>query len=409
MACHPGEKNENHTPSTVATTPAAPSDSAVKGTFGYDAAFLKKHGSVVELTDASGQQKVLVSPALQGRVMTSTLAGNGGQSFGWVNYDFIAAGKSQAHINPYGGEDRFWLGPQGSQFSVYHKKGQPLTLDYWQTPAPLDSELFAVKTQADSQSVAMEKSFSVENYAGTRFDLKVTREIRLLSPAEMQPLFAINPADSVTYVAFQSRNVLTNTGKEAWSKDKGLLSIWILSMLTATPQTTVVVPLKAGAGKAVNAGYFQAMNADRFVEKPAAAFYKADANYFSKIGVAPARAKDVFGSYDAQHQVLTLVKFSFNARDKDYVKSLFEVLKDPYAGDVINAYNDGEPQPGAGKLGNFYELESSSPAKALRPGEQLSHTHTIVHLQGKEEVLNAIAQKQLGVTLADIRTAFSSK
>src|SRR5687768_15076637 len=48
-------------------------NNAAKGTFGYDAAFLKQHtGKVLELTDALGRSKVLVSADYQGRVMSST-------------------------------------------------------------------------------------------------------------------------------------------------------------------------------------------------------------------------------------------------------------------------------------------------------------------------------------------------
>ena len=36
--------------------------------------------------------------------------------------DIIASGKTQPHINVYGGEDRFWLGPEGGQFSIFFAK-----------------------------------------------------------------------------------------------------------------------------------------------------------------------------------------------------------------------------------------------------------------------------------------------
>ena len=69
-------------------------------------------------------------------------------------------------------------------------------------------------------------------------------------------------------------------------------------------------------------------------------------------------------------------------------------------------YNDGPPQPGAKQLGKFYELESSSPALALKPGASATHRHETVHLQGAEKQLEAIARAALGVGLEDIKTAF---
>jgi hypothetical protein len=94
-----------------------------KGTFGYDLNFLKKyHKDLVLLEEEGTGAKVIVLPAYQGRVMTSSAQGNEGISFGWVNHEFIAAEKAVEHFNVFGGEERFWMGPEGGQFSIYFKK-----------------------------------------------------------------------------------------------------------------------------------------------------------------------------------------------------------------------------------------------------------------------------------------------
>ena len=54
-------------------------------TFKDDADFLRQHVEVIELSDAQGMAKVLLVPAWQGRVMTSTARGDAGLGFGWVN------------------------------------------------------------------------------------------------------------------------------------------------------------------------------------------------------------------------------------------------------------------------------------------------------------------------------------
>ena len=62
MSCNDASQQTNATADTA----------AVKGSYAYDADFLKKHTTgVVELTGSNGQSKVLLSAALQGRVMTS--------------------------------------------------------------------------------------------------------------------------------------------------------------------------------------------------------------------------------------------------------------------------------------------------------------------------------------------------
>ena len=96
--------------------------SAQSTTFGDDVAFLKAHADLIVLTDATGAAKVALAATWQGRVLTSTAAGDGGPSFGWINRELIASGQVQPHINVFGGEDRFWLGPEGGQFSIFFAK-----------------------------------------------------------------------------------------------------------------------------------------------------------------------------------------------------------------------------------------------------------------------------------------------
>jgi len=113
----------------------------------------------------------------------------------------------------------------------------------------------------------------------------------------------------------------------------------------------------------------------------------------------------VLGSYSAAGQLLTIVRFSKPAGAKRYVNNLWEVSKDPYGGDVSNAYNDGPVEPGKPSLGGFYELESSSPAAALAPGQRLVHTHETYHFTGPREALSTLAVKVLGVSLKDLESA----
>lgn len=94
----------------------------------------------------------------------------------------------------------------------------------------------------------------------------------------------------------------------------------------------------------------------------------------------------------------------------DYVNSMWQAEQgQPYGGDVANSYNDGPPAPGGAPLGPFFELESSSPAAALAPGEALTHVYTTVHVTGPREALDGLAKAALGVNLAAIEGAFSAE
>jgi hypothetical protein len=376
-------------------------------TFGDDTAFLEKHGGIIVLSDKQGMAKVAVSPAWEGRVMTSTAGDDDGISFGWINRDLIASGKILPHINTFGGEDRFWLGPEGGQFSIFFAKGAKFDLADWFTPAPLDTLPFKVASQNRTEATFTSK-FTVTNYSGTRFDVIVKREVRLLKPAAAWKKLGVAAVEGVSLVAYETDNKITNDGKDAWTKETGLLSIWILGQFNPSSSTTIVVPIKSGPesdlGVKVTSDYFGAVPGERLVVKDAVIFFSGDGKFRSKIGVNPKRSKALLGSYDADNKVLTLVQFNQPADRTDYVNSLWKLQDDPFCGDAINSYNDGPPAPGAKPLGPFYEMESSSPGAALTPGQSLSHVRRTIHLSGPDSALNAIALGTLGVSLDDIKT-----
>jgi len=379
-------------------------------TFGEDLAFLRKHTDVVLLQDKSGAAQIAVVPAYQGRVMTSTAGGARGSSFGWVNHELIASGKVQPHINVYGGEDRFWLGPEGGQFSIFFAPGEPFDLDHWFTPAVIDTQPFDVISKTTDRLVCR-RQFHLTNYSGTQFSLEVTREVRLLGAGEVLQPLGLKLPPKVKAVGFESVNTVRNTGDAPWTKPAGLLSIWILGMMNASPTTTVVVPFEPGPesslGPVANDSYFGKVPPDRLVITNGVLFFSADANYRSKIGIPPQRAKPMLGSYDAANRALTLVQFTLPKGATDYVNSMWQLQDQPFRGDTVNSYNDGPPKPGASQLGKFYELETSSPALALGPNETATHVHRTLHLQGPEEQLDPIARAALGVGLREINTALT--
>ena len=208
-------------------------------------------------------------------------------------------------------------------------------------------------------------------------------------------------------MGYQSDNKLTNLSRISWSKDTGLLSLWVLGQFESTPQTTIVLPFRPGStaalGIPVTTDYFGTVPADRIAVKPDVVFFKADSNYRSKLGLSPQRAKGVLGSYDAQNHVLTIVQYSQPSGPAEYVNSAWKIQEDPYKGDVANCYNDGPPSPGKPQLGHFYELESSSPAEVLKSHETVEHTQRTIHFVGTEQQLDAISRAILGVELEAVR------
>jgi hypothetical protein len=373
--------------------------------YGYNRDFLKKYTEIIELKD-SGSAIVLI-PAWQGRVMTSTSEGDTGFSFGWINHNHIASGKILPHINAYGGEERIWLGPEGGQFSIFFSKGKSFVFENWQTPAFLDTNPFELISVTDT-SVLFGSNIRTENYSGTTFILRLEREVILLTEKEINNQTALD-VKGLHYVAYKSVNKIINNGDKAWKKETGLLSIWMLGMFNPSPSVIVVIPVKQGDdnsfGPKVNDNYFGKISGDRLKVSGDHIFFRADGKSRGKIGIPPLRSTGIMGSYDSDNKILTLLICRPAKGKSEYVNSSWQIQKDPFSGDALNSYNDGPLEDGT-QMGPFYELEASSPAVGLKPGESLDHIQYTLHLTGDLNKLDEVSRKVLGVSLEDIRSAF---
>lgn len=379
--------------------------------FSADLAFLKDNANALVLTSPDGKGQVIVAPGMQGRILTSTTDGK--SSYGWINYALIESGSRQKHINAFGGEDRFWLGPEGGQYSIFFKPGEPMDLAHWQTPEPIDwGSWDVVSTQPER--LEMVKGFMLENASGNKFSLRARRVVKVFGKTDISRTLGVEIPDGVEYVGFETLNTITNAGNR-FEKEYGLLSIWTLGMFKALPKVVVVVPFKTDksldAYELVNADYFGRVPADRLkidVEK-GVAFFRGDSQGRGKIGVGPRYARDIMGSWTPELNTLTIVAYSLpaNAEKLDYVNSMWEIQKEPYKGDVVNSYNDGPSDSGGSQLGQFYELETSSSAMVLGPAGKQMHTHRTFHFTGKKkQQLDAVAQKLLGVSIDEIERQF---
>jgi hypothetical protein len=380
-----------------------------KGSYGYDVTFFSQHDiSTIELRDSSSNARVLIVPAYQGRVMTSTTNGPAGISFGWINYDLIASGKVNEQFNPYGGEERLWLGPEGGPFSIYFEKGKEQSFSNWKVPKEIDTVTFEV-VATTSRSASFKKDFNLTNYSGTALHIGIERTVTLLTRKETENALGLPLDTSLSCVAYESGNTLTNKGKIDWSRQHGFLSVWLLSMFNPSAKGVVFIPFKKGGekelGPVVSDDYFGKVPADRLTVKDGMIFFKTDGKYRSKIGIPPPRALPLCGSYDPVRNVLTILWCSLPETVSEYVNSKWGKQDDPLKGDVINSYNDG-PNDAGTVMGPFFEIESSSPAAMLPSGGRITHSQRIFHIRGEEEKLDTITISLFGLSLKEIKQAF---
>lgn len=377
-----------------------------RGTYGYDVAFfLKNDVKTVELKDAESKACVLLVPDYQGRVMTSTANGDEGTSFGWINYKLIESAEISNQFNPFGGEERLWLGPEGGPFSIYFEKGKEQDFANWRVPRAIDTDSYNIE-RSDSQSVTFTKNTILNNASGTEFKVGIERTVSLLSRNSVSTILNIDIPSNLPVVAYQTDNIITNLGDIAWTKDSGLLSIWMLSMFNPSPTTTVFIPYETeGEGVIVNDDYFGKVPSDRLITENGTIYFKIDGKYRSKIGLPFNRAKSLCGSYDSNMKVLTLLWCSLPSEPQSYVNSKWGEQDDPYNGDVINSYNDGPVADGS-IMGPFYEIETSSPAAELQPTESLKHIQRVMHFEGEEKKLAKLVKSLFDLDLDTIAKKF---
>jgi hypothetical protein len=395
VSCQMGGKVEIKSGDSTATY--------AKGTYGYDLDFLKKNDSVLVLKNADGQAQVIVSAKYQGKVFTSTADGLSGRSFGWINYKTFAA-DTDSHMNAYGSENRLWLGPEGGKFSLFFKPGTKMEFPYWHTPKAFDTEAWQV-VSSDDKTVAMSKDMDLLNYAGTQLKLKIERNISILENSAIESELGVKLNTKTKAVGFTADNALTNTGTIEWTPKTGAPCMWNLDMFTPSAKVVIIIPYNnAKTAKVATTDYFGQIPADRISYKNNVLYFKADGKSRGKLGITPKRVMPVIGSYDAENNVLTIAKFDIDNNGL-YLNQEWRTDREPLSGDAVNAYNDG-PLADGSQMGPFYEIESVSPAAFLKPGGKLQHAHKVFHFTGDKAELNTIAQKVLGVTLAEVEAVF---
>jgi hypothetical protein len=373
---------------------------AQESTFEEDIDFLKKYDKPIVLSAENNRAKIAVSAKHQGRVFTSTFMGDAGISNGWINYEAIKNNKSGV-----GGEDRFWLAPIGSQFSLFYPKEKTIEEKNWRLP-PAITRGGAKVIKQNKVSVEFEKSYVVESHIGTKFSAKLNRTVTLFTDKQIQQSLNLLLPSSVNRVGFESANKLTNVGED-WDEKTGLITPWILGMFKGHDDAVAVFPLAKKAGSKSNIpSYLYPLNDNRIIEKNAVVYFKVDGRYRSKIGVKAEQTKPIMGYFNSKTTVLTIVTFSFED-GKLYPDAQESFVNHPYKGDVISSYNHGAMDGSVLSTSTFFELESSAQVLPLKTNEAITHRHQTYHFSGPYSEVNDVSLKLLGTSLKEITSVFS--
>ncbi len=370
-----------------------------KGTFGYDLTLMQAHYKPIVLK--SGKSRIALLADFQGRVMTSSSAGDQGESYGWFDRSSIEKGVFAEKNNVLGGEDRLWFGPEYGEFSLFFPHGRAMTGQNLVVPPVMDTESYELVSKTENTAIFFKEAI-LTNYKNTSFTIAVTRKVSLLKTEEILGRLGIQQ-NGLSIVGFESHNTMKNTGTEDWSKDYGLVCLWSLSAFPSHEDNMVIIPVEEGHHTPVTQ-YWTKVGKERLRRVGNTILYKADGNHMHKIGLKAEKLCPVLASYSPSKKLLTIVRFSYSGKG-DYVNSLWDKNAPPYEGDVINVFNDG-PMKERGPFGPLYELETSSEAKALKVGQSIDHKHSTYHFEGTPEQLNKIAKKVLGANLEELMNTF---
>jgi len=378
-----------------------------KGTFGYDLNYISRTDNPIVLSGDDGKARIIVSAKYQAKVFTSTVNGLSGKSLGYVGYKALDAETFDVHMNGYGGENRYWLGPEGGQFSIYFEPGKEQVYDNWHTPKPIDIEPWEIVDE-DVKSVTLVKEMDVTNYLGTTLSLRANRTIELLDAPQIAQMLDVDIDPELGVVAYVTRNKITNLNDFEWTKATGTICLWMLDMFNPAPRAVTVIPFVEGneseLGKIATTDYFGEIPSDRLQIREGVLYLKTDGKFRSKLGLNAKRTKSVAANYDPDAGRLTIITFDVD-KDTTYLNQEWNPTRDPLVGDAMNAYNDGPLEDGS-IMGPFFELESVSPAALLQPNTSLSHRHAVFNFVGEEKNLTKITEKLLGVSIQEIKSVF---
>lgn len=348
-------------------------------------------------------KQVLVCPSLAGRVMGTTYNGESGEAGGFIDAKAFRDGINDIWDN-WGGEERYWLCPEGGQFGLMFK-GKESCFDNYSVQDGINNQKYKVVDVAKTgESLTMAADFEMLNGAGTRFEVNSARRITALDACP----YAMGAGADVDFVGFQSESTITNTGDMPWNKETGALAHWHLGQFLPGPRVIVIIPFRQGSisDPPIREDYFKdfcidgRMSPNRYWTKDGFVLFKADGKVRTKIGQNRSRAMGILGSYNLDNDEMVIIDYDFYP-NLEYASSYWYEQAEPFNGDVISFSAEGPRAPGE-LDGRCYELESMSPAMLLSPGQSFTFRTRTMHIKGPRTAMAKICRSQFGVEVSTL-------
>lgn len=358
---------------------------------------LRNSGVTPYTLTGRGESVAIVTPSLSGRVLATSFRGHQDSINGFVDADAFRHGMRDFWDN-WGGEDRYWLCPEGGQFGLMFQGKENCFANYTVQPG-INNQVYRVtEIAASGNNLTMQAEFELVNAKGTQFSLQSTRRITLLEDCP----FTVGTSLEVESVGFESSSTITNIGQDPWTRDSGALAHWHLGQFPLGDRTVIVIPFRPGSSSdpPVREDYFREfcidgkMPADRYSIGDGFVLLRADGRCRTKIGQNRSRGTGLIGSIDLDSNRLVFMDYDFYP-NLQYAASYWYEQTEPYNGDCISVSAEGPSEVGAPN-GRCYELESMSPAMLLPPGQSFTFRTRTMHVRGSQPIVADICRQQLG-------------
>lgn len=348
-------------------------------------------------------KQALVCPSLAGRVMGTTYDGGQGDFGGFIDARAFKEGMKDIWDN-WGGEERYWLCPEGGQFGLMFGGRQDCFDNYTVQDGINNQKYELIDLSKTGASLTMRASFELVNATGTKFHVGCVRRTTVLDDCP----YVVGAGPEIDFVGFQSESTVTNLGDNSWTRETGCLAHWHLGQFLPGPRVIVIIPFRQGeiADPPIREDYFRdfcidgRMPANRYWRKDGFALFKADGKVRTKIGQNRSRATGILGSYDLESSEMVLMEYDLYP-NLEYAASYWYEQAEPYNGDCISFSAEGPGAPGEPD-GRCYELESMSPAMLLAPGQSFTFRTRTMHVKGPRIALAGICRKHLGPEISTL-------
>lgn len=341
--------------------------------------------------------QVLVCPSLAGRVMGTSYTNDQGEFGGFINTKAFKEDMKDSWDN-WGGEERYWLCPEGGQFGLMFQ-GKENSFDNYTVQAGINNSKYTVVDISDlGNSLSMKCQFDLHNATGTRFQVESLRRITALDACP----YLTGMIAEINFVGFQSESTITNVGANAWSKQTGALAHWHLGQFLPGERVIVIIPFNQGifSDPPIREDYFVQfclngkMPANRYWLKNGFALFKADGKCRTKIGQNRSRATGLLASYNLDSDEIIMMDYDYYP-GLEYASSYWYEQPEPYNGDCISFSAEGPISPKEPN-GRCYELEAMSPAMFLSPGQSFTFRTRVFHIRGPRLLIAGICHQHLG-------------